>query len=162
MKRAIILEVIWLAAILVVSFLLVEFVSTGKAADINMHDTYIVGGAFGSNLTLTYFIFAYFTTIGFFVYLIRVVYFECKVILTDIVLLILTCLALYFLSDILFIVHPPVIDQTSAAPIKGLFYGGSYSSSYTWGIRIVKIFLMLVLAFTGFMIGRNRGLSPKK
>jgi hypothetical protein len=160
MKRSIIFEIIWLTGSFIVAFLLFGFMRSDRALDINMHDTYLIGSGFVPNLSLMYFVFIYFIVIGFCLCLIRALYFSFKVILTDIILLIFAGLVLYFLSGVIYIIHPPVfesplIDKTSSAPVGGLFYGGSYSSSYLWGSRIIKIFLMFILAFTGFMIGRN-------
>jgi hypothetical protein len=95
----------------------------------------------------------------------RVLYSEFKIILTNVVFLIFTGLVLYFLSDVILILHPPLAEppgNTSSASVKGLFYAGSYSSSHFWVIRIMKIFLTFVLAFTGFMIGRNWSNTSKK
>jgi hypothetical protein len=158
MKKKLIIELVWLAGIFVVSYLLFEFVAGNSALDINMHDTYIVGGVFGPNLSWPYFFFAYFITVGFGIYLIRVTYFSFSVIHTDIILLVFTGLFLCFLGDVIFIFHPSVLEAhltDLSAPVKGLFYGGSYSNSHIWATYIIKVLLMLILSFTGFMIGKN-------
>ena len=169
MKRHLIIEVIGLAACLIAAFLLSLLVSTSNANDINLHDTYsvgVVGGAFGPHLTLAWFIFNYFIVSGFCIYLVRVLYFEFKVILTDVIFLVFTGLVLYFLSDILFILHPPIpkMLETTTEPSFNRYYSLTQIDSFAdiWLPRLIKILLMLVLAFTSFMIGRNWGLSPKK
>jgi hypothetical protein len=159
MKKNIIKEFFWLAACLIAAFLVAELVTANNAADINMHDTYIAGS--GHALSSTYFVFGYFIIIGFCLYLIRAVYSKFSIMETDIILLVFAGLASCFLYDTIFIIHLPVIDDTALAPVKGLFYGGSYSNSYIWGIRIIKIFLVFVLAFTGYMMGRHKALSSK-
>ena len=158
MKRTIIKEFIWLAGCLIAAMLLFGFVSDNKPLDINMHDTYIPGSLFGPNLSYTYFVFNYFIIISLWAYLIRSIYFNFMANQTNVILLVFTGLVLYFLGDIIYVIHPPgleaAVDNTSA-PVKGLFYGGSYSNSYFWGMRIIKTLLILILTFTGFMIGRN-------
>jgi len=158
MKRTIITEVIWLGVCLIAAYLSYVFLAARAALDINMHDTYIVGGMFGPNLSLIYFVFTYFITIGFWVFLIRALYFNFSVILTDMIFLVFIGLVLYFLDYIIFVIHPPVIELPvieNTAPVKGLFYGGFYSNSYLWSVRIIKMSLVLILAFTGFMIGKR-------
>jgi len=143
---------------LTAAFLLFWLLPERRALDINMHDTYILGSAFDPNLSSTYFIFNYFIVIGLWAYLIRSLYFNFTLILTNVMLLIFTGLVSYFLSDIMIVIHapmfkPPVIDNTES--VKGLFYGGSYSNSYLWSTRIIKMLLILILVFTGFIIGRK-------
>lgn len=147
---------IWLAGSFIVAILLSVFVSSGKALDINLHDTYIIGGGFGRDLSLSSG-FAYFITLSFLIYFIRVLYFEFKVISANVIFLILTGLALYFLGDIIFILHPPVFDRLPpiSEPVNGLFYGNDSFRTTIWVPRLIKILLMLILAFTGFMIGKN-------
>jgi hypothetical protein len=135
MKRIIIKEFIWLAGCLIGAFVLFELVPSRNAMDINMHDTYLIGGGFGGHLSSMYFVFTYFIIIGLWLYLIRALYFNFKIILTDIILLIFDGLVLYFLSDVIYIIHPPVIeppviDNKTSATVTGLFYGGSYFGSY--------------------------------
>jgi hypothetical protein len=158
MRKTIIKEVIWLLGCLIAACLSHVFLAAGGALDINMHDTYIPGSLFGPNLSPSYFIFNYFITVGLWAYLVRALYFNFKVIPTDIILLIFAALVLYFLSDIIFIIHPPVLEPPvidNKTPVKGLFYGGSYSNTYVWSSHIIRILLIAILAFTGFMIGRN-------
>lgn len=157
MKRTIIKELVCLLGCLIAAMLLFGFVPDNKPLDINMHDTYMPGSVFDPNLSSTYFVFNYFIIIGLWAYLIRTVYFNFNEIITAILLLIFTGLSLIFLSDIIFVIHPPVfnaplIDNT--APVNGLFYGGDLNS-YPWGVRIIKMLLIFILAFTGFMVGRK-------
>jgi len=157
MKKTFIKELIWLAGCLIAAWLSCGFLVGGSALDINLHDTYMPGSLFGPNLSSTYSVFTYFVTIGFWVYLIRTLYFNFKIILTDIILLIFTGLILCFFNDIFFTTRFPMLNAPAidnAAPVKGLFYGGDLNS-FLWGIRIIKTLLILLLAFTGFMIGKK-------
>ncbi|BAU55999.1 hypothetical protein [Mucilaginibacter gotjawali] len=157
MNKKIRCEVLWLAGCLITAYLCYVLIAGGSALDINMHDTYLAGGLFGPNLSSAYFVFSYFVTIGFGVYLIRTLFFNFKVILTDIILLIFTGLVLCFFNEFLFVIHPPVLNSPAidnTAPVKGLFYGGDLNS-YLWGIHIIKMLLIVLLTFTGFMLGRK-------
>jgi hypothetical protein len=142
---------VWLIGLLITSILVFQFFGGNAALDINMHDTYINGQPLSSTTA----IFFYFINIAFCVYFIRCLYYEFKVILTDAILLIVSGVLLYSLGGVLFIFFPPVIEKTSSEPVKGLFYGSCYSHVYILASQLMKIFLMLILSFTGFMIGKN-------
>src|SRR6185312_16231198 len=104
MKKTIIEEFLWLIGCVIVSILL--FASKQASLDIHLHDTYSLGIFLGPHFTAGLFIFYYFIMLGFCTYLMRVLYFEFKIIPADVVFLIFTGLVLYFLTDILFLLHP--------------------------------------------------------
>ena len=153
MKKSITTESIWLLSILIVSQILSFFFRNNTTLDINLHDTY--GRASNYN-PLFYDHLIYFITFCFWVYFIRVFYLGFKIVQVAIIFLILTWIGLYFLNSILFVFNPPVFEATRLpqAHVKGLFYGGS-THHKTWLSDFLKIFLILTLTFTSFMIGKN-------
>jgi hypothetical protein len=103
-------ESLWLIAIVVVSILSYRLYLGSNAADISMHDTYIItdGGVVvssGGMLAFTWFI-----VFGFIVYLTRGLFFEFKMIVTSIILICFTSAMLIFFA--LYSAHTP--DARSA------------------------------------------------
>jgi hypothetical protein len=168
MKRKILFEFIWLAGCLIAASLLSFGFLNRSALDIELHDTYVVGGGFGQHLTTVPVWFSYFMLLVFWAYLVRAVYFKFKVVLTDIILLVFAGLALYFLSDIMFVVHPPVFrapnsPELNSTPFIERYYAFTKINYFcdVWVPRLIKIFLILSLAFTGFKTGRNWSKTAK-
>jgi hypothetical protein len=151
MKRKLLIEFIWLIGSFICSILISQFLLGNSARDINMHDTY----AEGRPLNMTEVFFWYFIIFSFCIYFVRSLYHQFKTTLVNIILLTLTALLLYFLGNVLFIFSPLVIERTSSALVKGLFYGGNYSSGWALAYQLFRIFLILLFSFTAFMIGRN-------
>ena len=117
-------------------------------------------------VTVNRFIFAYFVTLGFGVYLARALYFNFTVIVADIGLLVMTMLFLLFFADILYIIHPPLMESVALHPKSSgkLYYASTEVHSQSW-IRhwiqtLVRLLLMFILIFTGFKIGRNWEAEP--
>lgn len=157
MKKAI-NETIWLLGILLIAQLVYWLTMSNSAIDINMHDTFIVVDGRIQHSTATLIVFTWFIIVGFVIYLTRVLFFEFKIIATDIILVVFACLSLYFLSDILFVLHPashlerlPRLSEMTTSPSFNRYI----SPTHNYLPAIIKTFLIVVLAFTSFMTGRN-------
>jgi len=159
MKKAIFIEIVWLAGLFVLAFFVYEWIFTNKALDINAHDTYNADGSiYSPGLQI---VFALFITAGFIAYLVRAIVFKFKTVRITILLIVFNGLLLIYLerlyqTELNFFVSVFAEKINNDAPVKGLFYGGDTSVFYA--IRYlswVKAFLTLTLAFASFMIGRN-------
>ena len=157
MKKNILIELIWLLGCLVASQISLKFLSNNTPLDINLHDTYFRGPWMNPVYPHFYTPFINFLFVGFFVYFLRCLYFEFKKIRIAFILLVFTSLALFFIDSILFLAisyemegHDVITDQ-----VKGLFYGGVPIYHNGWIGGCLKIFLILLLSFTSFIIGRN-------
>jgi hypothetical protein len=158
MKRIIIKEIIWLTGIFVFAFIAYGFISGNSGMDINLHDTYIVSDGGIQHPSMSFLVFTYFITIGVCIYFVRAIYTKFEMILTAIILLIMAGLCLYFLGSVLFILRPLISDtpipkysEHTATPA----FSSHISYMAIWLPRILRVFLISVLAFSGFMIGRK-------
>lgn len=156
-------ESIWLIGIAVVSILIYRLYLGNSAADISMHDTYIItdGGivvSSGGMLAFTWFI-----VFGFIVYLTRALFFEFKMIVTSIILICFTALCLYFSPYILHILHapdrPPILSVTTTEhPV----FNHYISPTHAWFPVFVRIFMIVVLVVASFNIGKGFKTSSAK
>ncbi len=168
MKRRIIIELIWLIGIGLASWVLFGIIAGNTALDISLHDSYVRDITDGTTrvMSVNGFIFAYFVTLGFGVYLARALYFNFAVILADIGLLVMTMLFLFFFGNILYVIYPPLMESVALHPRPSgeLNYAVLEVHSQSW-IRhwiqtLVRLLLMFILIFTGFKIGRNWEAEP--
>ncbi|MBS1504253.1 MAG: hypothetical protein JST32_19445 [Bacteroidetes bacterium] len=132
MKRAI-KELAWILGTFITARLTYGIILGNSALDINMHDTYIVANGKPHNPSPTLFVFRWFIVLGIIAYLVRVLFAEFKIIVTDIILIVFAGLCLYFLGDIMFFLQLPGI----------------------WLVGLIKVFLIVVLTLTSLMIGKN-------
>jgi len=168
MKKTIIKEFFWLAGCLLTAWLLYNFIFGAGARDIEMHDTYIIGGGFSGNPHPVVFMLAYFLMLGCCIYLIRVLYTGFKDMVINGFLLVFAGLCICLFSDIVFAIHFPTFSPapaettpSSTAPVTGLFYGGDSSPiGNFWVGGAIKMLLAFILAFTGFKMGRNWSKTP--
>jgi hypothetical protein len=159
MKKVIIVELIWLAGLLVLAFFVYAWIFTNKALDINAHDTYNADGSiYSPGLQI---IPALFISTGFIAYLIRTIVLKFKTLRITVLLIVFNCLLLIYLerlyqSEVSFFVSAFPANSNNDTPVKGLFYGGDASVFYAlrW-LPLMRAFLTLILAFASFMIGRN-------
>jgi hypothetical protein len=159
MKKVIFIEMAWLAGLFVLAFFVYEWLFTNRALDINAHDTYNADGSVyspGFQIIPGLFFFA-----AFIAYLVRTIVFKFKIARITIISVVFNCLLLTYIgriyqSEVDFFASMFSESTNNNSIVKGLFYGGD--SSVFSGIRYLswlEAFLILTLAFSSFMIGRN-------
>ena len=146
MKRKIVIESIWLASLLILSELIYAFVPGVAPFDINLHDTYIVIGGRVSTYGQYSYLGYLCIVIVFFAYLLRCLYERFGTIIADFGLLIGAGFVLFFFENIvpMFRIHEPRRYYAYTEINSGISTG-----------QVFKIALILIFAFTAFMIGRN-------
>jgi hypothetical protein len=145
--KPILKELIWLTGILLLSILIYGIVVGNTAIDINMHDTYILGNGQISQPSSTTNILSVFIGISLLIYLARVSYYRFKKTPANLVLMICNGLALFYFSTNIIL----YLTATNTGSIWFLNYSKALILTYYF----IKILLITVLGFTGFMTGRN-------
>ena len=161
MKKAIIVEIVWLAGLLGLAFLISAWIISNNALDISAHDTYNLDGSKFSPWAP--FVFTLFILGGFITYFIRAIFFRFRILRLCIILMIFTCLVLgaierseYSFNSFLSKANWEYSAPANTATVKGLFYGGDSSVLVVGQLLLwFKAFLTLTLMFASFMIGRN-------
>ncbi|MDP9078353.1 MAG: hypothetical protein M3O71_13050 [Bacteroidota bacterium] len=159
MKKKLLFELIWLVCVLAFSLVFAEFTTGNTASDINAHDTFSIGLT-GSFLFSPYFYVAsIFLAFAFLVYLIRALYTGFKVLLFNSCLLVSTGILLFSFGKVvsLFTLLRWTVKSIPSdnTPVKGLFYGGGFVNGYVLTVEIIHIALILIFAFTAFVIGKT-------
>jgi hypothetical protein len=145
MKRTV-KEFFWLMGALIVARFIYQLAIANTAKDIGFSDTYYVDP---SGFTMSYMlssVFKNFLFVSALVYLARASYGNFRDNIVNSILLLFTGILL-LLSGGDVIVLPP------ASEVKGVFYGRDFGGAIVY--PIIKILLILIFAFTAFMIGKN-------
>lgn len=142
-------ESIWLIAIAVVSALIYGLYLGNSAADIGMHDTYInVNGADSSLQSATAGVFVFAISFAFLVYLSRVLFGKFTNIPVNLIMIVITGIDIfYFSSNIIF------YAEANANASTGIIVGSA--PGFLIFYRVLKFVLILTLAITAYMTGRN-------
>lgn len=159
MKKVMFTEILWLIGLLLLAFLISAWIISNKAFDVSAHDAYNFDG--GKFLPQGPLLFTFFIVAGFVVYLTRTIFFRFKILSLCMLFAVFNCLLLgtievneYSLYSFLSRAYWEYNAPLSTTTVKGLFYGGDGSvlreNHYLF---CFKVFLILTLCFTSFMIG---------
>lgn len=141
MKKQIIFEVIWLAGLFVLSFL-ISLAPGIQPLDINMHDTFIMVDGHAYTPTLYSYPVAIYIVILCVFYFVRCLFKRFNDLIADIGLLVSTAIALFFFGDIVMTFTVSLMHFAAMPGLKHWFY-------------YLRIVLMIILVWDVFMIGRN-------
>lgn len=145
--KPILKELVWLIGILLLSVLIYGVLVGNSAADINMHDTYVLGNGQISQPSFTTSILSVFIGVSFLIYLARVSYYRFKKTPANLALMISNGLALFYFGTNIFI----YLTATNTGSIWFLNYTKALILIYYF----TKVLLIVVLGLTGFMTGKN-------
>jgi hypothetical protein len=144
--KPILKELIWLIGILLFSLLIFGVILGNSALDINMHDTYISENGQISQPPFISNIFSVFIAISFLIYLVRVCYNRFKKNAVNLALMIITGLGIFYFST-------NIILYLTATNVGSVWF--NYSKGLILMYYFIKVLLITVLGFTGFMTGKN-------
>jgi hypothetical protein len=142
-------ESLWLIAVLVIAVLSYGIILGDTALDVGMHDMYInVNGANRGESPVGANIFVFAISLSFLVYLVRVLFGKFRNIPTNLILIVIAGIDLFYFSSNLIFYATTTVNSS-----MGIITGGTPGSLIVY--RLLKVFLILTLAATAFMTGRT-------
>ena len=142
--KPILKELIWLVGVLLVSLLINGIIIGNSAIDINMHDTYILENGQLGHPSFTSNFLSILIAVSFLIYLARVSYNGFKE--TTVNLILSAGIAIFYFST-------NIVLYLTASNVGSVWF--NYSKGLILTYYFIKILLIVVLSFTGFMTGKN-------